>query len=175
MSLKDKSLYLKIFAIYLVYNAFLKIFFTLFNHIIYVEYPEEIARVSFFVIRDNLLTAFFESIARIILSDVFWLLPYTVMNIYIFKKLIKYLIEGREHVYEHLSFVILKVYFFWCIIYLLSIGFGSFLEEDNIGSLLGGGLAPYGGYTITYLLLGNFVFLLIFVPLWNSYIKKWIK
>lgn len=73
-----------------------------------------------------------------------------------------------------MSFEILKVYLFWCLAYLCSIGFGYFLEDNHVGSFFGEHASPYGIYTITSLLLGNFVFLLIFVPLWNKFLKKWV-
>ena len=174
MLLKDRSSSLKLVILYLFYNVCLKIFFSLFNHLLYIEYPEDIKQLSFFVIKDNFLSAFIENLFRVISSDLFWLLPYTIMNIYIFVKLINYLIKENRDVYQYMSFVILKVYFFWCIVYLCSIGFGFFLENGGLGSLLGGVASPYGGYTITYLLLGNFVFVLLFVPLWNKIVKNWV-
>ncbi|MEZ5056307.1 MAG: hypothetical protein R2879_04645 [Saprospiraceae bacterium] len=73
-----------------------------------------------------------------------------------------------------MSFTILKVYLIWTVIYLCSIGFGLALNEGDLESLFAGPYAPYGGLTITYFLLGNFVYLLWFVPLWNWRIKYWV-
>ena len=126
---KDRSSSLKLVILYLFYNVCLKIFFSLFNHLLYIEYPEDIKQLSFFVIKDNFLSTFIENLFRVISSDLFWLLPYTIMNIYIFMKLINYLIKENRDAYQYMSFVILKVYFFWCIVYLCSIGFGFFLEK----------------------------------------------
>jgi hypothetical protein len=163
----------KLLLIYLPYNTFLKAFYVLFNHIIYIEYPENIGQAYFRTTEgDNIIEIIFSNIFLNIIYDFFWLLPATIMNFYIFYKLITSLLQEKENVYEYISFLILKVYLFWCLIYLCSIGFGSFIKEDSLGSLLSGSFAPYGGLMITYILLGNFVFLILFVPLWEKYIKK---
>jgi len=172
--MNKRNRFLKIVLLYIVYNISLKLFFSLFNHLIYIEYPEKIKSVSFIVIKDNILISVLESFFRIVSSDIFWLLPFTIMNIYIFYALIKGLLEGNKNMYQHMSFIILRVYLVWCIIYLCSIGFGFGIEDRSIESLFGGVAAPYGGYTITYLLLGNFIYVLWFVPLWNWRIKNWI-
>ena len=173
MPIKKRSKFIRIFIIYLFYTIFLKTFFFLFNDLIYVGYSDNIKRDLFFEWKgDDLFTKIISTLSVNIIYDFFWLLPYTIMNIYIFIKLISYLLKGGENVYPHLSFIILKVYLFWFLIYLCSIGFGFLITDTYHG--LNGPLAPYGSLTITYLLLGNFVFLLLFTPLWNKYIKKWV-
>jgi hypothetical protein len=49
----------------------------------------------------------------------FWLLPFTIMNLYVFIKLIRHLIEEKKWPYQHISFTLLKVYAIWGVIYLL--------------------------------------------------------
>ena len=121
---------------------------------------------------DDLITKLLSFLSVNLINDLFWFLPYTVMNIYIFIKILCYLKTGKESVYQHVSFTILKVYLFWVLIYLCSIGFGFLITQSYHG--IDGPYAPYGSLTITYLLLGNFVFLLLFAPLWNKYVKMWV-
>ena len=176
MSIRSDNRIVKLFLIYLPYNAFLKAFYVLFNHIIYIEYPENIEQAYFLTTEgDNITQVIFSNIFLIIIYDFFWLLPATIMNFYIFYKMTTSLLQEKEKVHEYISFLLLKVYLFWCLIYLCSIGFGSFIKEDSLGSLLSGPFAPYGGLMITYILLGNFVFLIFFIPLWNRFVKHWLK
>lgn len=173
MPIRSGNNTVKLLLVYLPYNAFLKALYVLFNHIIYIEYPENIEQAYFLTTEgDNITEIIFSNIFLNIIYDFFWLLPATIMNFYIFYKLITSLFHEKKNVYEYISFLLLKVYLFWCLIYLCSIGFGSFIKEDSLESLLAGPFAPYGGIMITYILLGNFVFLILFVPLWEKYIKK---
>lgn len=161
----------RIFSIllfYFSYNLFLKFFFYLFNHILYKSYPENIDQINFFHFEgDNLIDNIISNIFLNVISDWFWLLPFTILNIYIFLKLLKLLAMNEVNIYERMSFILLKVYFIWCLIYLFSIGIGLIIKENTLSSLIGGPFAPYGSYAITYFLLGNFTFLLLFIPLWN--------
>jgi hypothetical protein len=167
-------MYLKIVLLYIFYNYFLKIFFSVFNKMIYVNHFDNVNQKLFFEWKGaGLFTNIASSIAMNIIYDLFWLLPYTIMNVYIFARLIIRLLDGGEEgIYAHLSFTILKVYLFWVVIYLCLTGFG-FFEADTINKL-SSPIAPYGSFTITYLLLGNFVFLILFIPAWNKFLKKWV-
>jgi hypothetical protein len=104
--------------------------------------------------------------------DLFWLLPYTIMNLYVFVKLINHLIQGQGSTYQHVSFVLLKVYLFWSLVSLCIIGYAFYRSGTFDNSL--SPYSPTGSLTILYLLLGNFIFLLVFVPLWNKFIQKWV-
>ena len=173
MPIEKRIKYLKLISIYLCYNIFLKIFFFLANDLIYAGYSDNMKRDLFFEWRGDSLFAKIITILSVnIIYDFFWLLPYTIMNAYIFVKLLTYLLKGGKNVYQYVSFNILKVYLFWFLIYLCSTGFGFLITETYHG--LNGPLAPYGSLTITYLLLGNFVFVLLFVPLWNKIVKNWV-
>jgi hypothetical protein len=93
------------------------------------------------------------------------------MNVSIFASLIIRLLDkGEEDIHAHHSFAILRVYLFWVTMYSFLVGFG-FMKDGPSNAIISA-LSPYGSFTITYLLLGNFVFLLLFVPLWNGCLKK---
>ena len=98
-----------------------------------------------------------------IVVDLFWLLPYTLMNMFIFFKLVTYCwSDDRFSLSDHLNSIIIKVFVTWCFIYLCTIGFGVFGEIKNIGSLLSGPYAPYGSLILVYTVLGNFVYVQLF-------------
>ena len=173
MPVKNKTIYLKIIFLYLCYNLYLKIFFSLANDLIYIGYPHNMKSNLFFQCKGDNMYAKITSIVSVnIIYDLFWFLPFTIMNIYIFIKILRYAKKDENNLYQYGSFTILKVYFFWVLVSFCSIGFGFLITETYHG--LNGPLAPYGSLTITYLLLGNFVYLLSFVPLWNKYIKNWL-
>lgn len=165
--------YLKLFSIYLFYNFFLKFIFFLLNDLIYVEYTDVIKRNLFFEWKADDFYGNIKSILTLsIFYDFIWLLPYTLMNIYIFIRFIRYLCVEGENAYQYIGFIILQVYLFWVFIYFCSIGFGFLITETYYG--INGPLAPYGSFTITYLLLGNSIFILLFIPLWNKFLKDWV-
>ena len=176
MPVKQTNKYLKLTIVYVFYNYFLKVFFYFLNPFIYNDNPDNVSKNLFFEGRPaegvEMVSKVASNIYINIIHDLFGLLPYTLMNLYIFFKLIKHLMKSEERIYQILSFVILKLYLFWCLIYLCYISYiflktGVFKDTNSPHS-------PHGSLTITYMLLGNFVFLLIFVPLWNKFIKKWV-
>ena len=152
---------------------YLKIFFSLANDLIYIGYPHTLKNHLFFQIRgDNLFSKITSIISINIIYDLFWFLPYTIMNIYVFTMILRHAQRDEKSLFQHGSFTILKVFSFWVLAYFCSIGFGFLITETYYG--LNGPLAPHGSLTITYLLLGNFVYLLSFGPLWKKYIKNWL-
>ena len=174
MPVRQAVSYLKLIVIYVFYNYFLKVFFHLLYPIVYANSLNNIKRALFFQGKGDTIVAkaistFFANIAM----DLFWLLPYTIVNLYFFTKLIRHLVKNEEKAYQHLSFTLLKLYLFCCLIYL---GYANYIfltthtyEDSNSP------LSPHGSLTITYMLLGNFIFLLIFVPMWNRFLKKkWV-
>ena len=167
--------YLKLVLIYVFYTYFLKVFFHFLTPLIYAYSPENIDRDLFFEgkgdsVVTKIISIFFVNIAM----DLIWLLPFTIMNLFVFIKLIGHLIKGNGSTYQYISFILLKVYLFWCLIYLCYFSFVFFTNKtfDNDGGI--SPYFPYGSATIIYFLLGNFCFLLIFVPLWNKFLKKWV-
>ncbi len=175
MPVKQTTKYLKLIVIYIFYNYFLKVFFHFLTPLIYVYSPENIDRDLFLEGKgDSIATKIISIIFVNIFFDLLWLLPFTIMNLYIYIKLVCHLIKGEGRTYQYISFILLKVYFLWCLIYLCAIGF-VFFKTNNLEN--DGGMSPYfpyGSATIIYFLMGNFCFLLIFVPLWDKLIKKWI-
>lgn len=173
--LLTKNNWWKISILYFGYNMYTKIFFSIINHIIYVEYPEKIDSVSFFVISKNFLISFLESTSRVIVSDLLWLAPYTVMNMFVFLVLIDSLLKEQSNFLSRLTLLLMKVYLLWVLVYLFSIGLGTNLKESGIGSFLSGPFSPYGSYTITYFLLGNFTFFYIVDIFLKKILSRWIK
>lgn len=175
MPVKQTIRYLKLIAIYIFYNYFLKVFYHLLNPLIYAYSPENIDRDLFFEGKGDWIATKIASIIFLnIFNDLVWLLPFTIMNLYVFIKLIDHLTKGEARTYQYFSFILLKVYLFWCMIYLCYFGFVFFTAKtfDKDGGI--SPYFPYGSATIIYFLLGNFCFLLIFVPMWDKFIKKWV-
>ena len=122
--------YLKLVLIYVFYTYFLKVFFHLFSPLIYAYSPENIDRDLFFEgkgdsVVTKIISIFFVNIAM----DLIWLLPFTIMNLFVFIKLIGHLIKGNGSTYQYISFILLKVYLFWCLIYLCYFSFVFFTNN----------------------------------------------
>ncbi len=175
MSLRTKNNILKVILVYIFYNQSLKIFFVITNNLLYIDFPEHNISKDVFLQHqgENLLMKFVSLICVNIFNDLFWALPYTIMNLYIFSKLLRNLNTGNKYVYHQMSFIILTIFTLYCVIYLCFIGYDLLFSDSY--QALDSPYAPYGSFTITYLLLGNFVFLLTFLPLWNKFIGSWIK
>lgn len=154
---------------------YLKTFFSITNHVIYVEYPEKIDSISFFVISENILISLLENVSRVLVSDLFWLLPYTAMNMFVFYVFVVSLLKGHDNFLPKLVLTLMKLYLLWVFAYLLLTGFGTNLKENGIGSFLSGPFSPYGSYTITYFLLGNFTFLYIVDTFLKKRLGRWIR
>ncbi len=175
MPIMIKNNFLKWVVIYVYYNYFLKILFVLINNLLYINLPEQNIRSDIFrqhrgdEMWEKLISIIFGNIAY----DLIWVLPYTIMNLYIFVKLLRMLNSANEFVLQKISFTILKKFTLCCVFHLCFVGFEKLFTDSN--QTIYGPYAPYGSFTITYLLLGNFVFLVTFVPLWNKFIGSWIK
>lgn len=173
MPVKQTVRYLKLIVIYVFYNYFSKVFFYLLRPLIYADHLDNLNKKLFFQKNgDSIVTKIKSIIFLNLINDLFWLLPYTIVNLYFFIKLINHLVKNEEKIYQHLSFILLKMYIFCCLTYMAYANY--IFLKTNAYKDLDSPLSPHGSLTIIYMLLGNFCFLLIFVPLWNKFIKKWI-
>ena len=136
---------------------------------LYLEYPNNDNGFIFVIDKGDYFTSFLATVYLNIVADLFWLLPFTLMNMFIFFKLVtcRWSDDGFS-LPDRLNSVIIKVFVAWCFIYLFTIGFGVFGEIKDIGSLLSGPYAPYGSFVLVYTVLGNFVY----VQLLNLVLNK---
>ncbi len=174
MQVIRRTKYLKILLLYIFYNLFIKVFFILCNDLIFAGIPHYVNDDIYLQYKGpSVLRNLGILISLSLIFDLIWLLPYTLMNAYVFYRLIVLSKSESRYVSARMSFTILLLYFIWCMVYLGISGVHYLTSTSQ--RILFGPCAPYGSFTITYFLLGNFVFLLIFVPLWNKYLGSWIK
>lgn len=165
----------KLFTIYLAYNLFIKAFYAGVSPILYIENSDINYNISFLPIEWSAPFSFFGNVYALVVLDLFWLFPFTIMNLHLYINLIQQLLKSRVGIYQIQSFVILRTYLIWCAFYCCAICFNYWSKGTNSGGLFSGPFSPYSDISITYLLLGNFVFMLFFVPLWNLFVREWLE
>lgn len=158
----------KVFIIYLGYSCFLKLFHFSFSQALYVEIDHEFGHDIFL---QGMGDGFFEKLRSLIglniAYDLFWLLPYTVMNVYLFLQLIDLLESRVEDVYHVICLRILQVFLVWSLI--------AFVVGLNGGDAFQGVYSPYSSFSIVYTVVGNFVFASLFIPLWKWKLGYWFQ
>lgn len=162
----------KLFFLYIFYNLYLKLFYNYSVQTIYFEYPADLNAFSFPFVEGNIFRNILGTIYANVLTDLFWLLPFTIMNIVVFSQLARSnSSESRKLFLNHLNSLILKAYAVWGCIYIIAILVGINQKRD-LDLITGDPYAAYGHLALVYFLLGNFTFFNIVLPLLVGFLKK---
>ena len=163
----------KLILLYLFYAVYLRIFYSLFVEIIYYEYPARLNNFFFpFLVERNIFLNILGTIWGNLLVDLFWLLPFTVMNIVVFSQLTRSIFSGNRRLFlNHINSLMLKAYAVWVCIYVIVILF-AYAQEGDLYVPNYATYAPFGHLALVYFLLGNFTFFNVVLPLLDSFLRK---
>lgn len=167
----DKIMLLKrmvLVVLFFCHNYFLKFFHFSISNVLYDEKFLFARKDLFFRIEgDNLFEKLNFLFVVNLFNDLFWYLPITVLNTYLFYMLITSLKGNRGNVLHLYSYRILQVFLVWTVLALFLNSCGSTLFKDD--------LAPYSSLILLYVFLGNFVFASLFIPLWKWKLEGWLQ
>jgi hypothetical protein len=166
--LLDKGEKTQVIVLYLIYNIFLKFLCSLIAPILYIENINYSESINFTIWKNSLFESIFVTIYCNLILDLFWLLPFTLVNVFIFYKWL------NKFSMDYINSLILKIYIIWCLLYGFSLGVKLSNSSDGLDLSFWGPYAPHGYLIIVYFLIGNFLYFNIVLPLLNMLYTKLI-
>jgi hypothetical protein len=158
----------QVIVLYLVYNIFLKFLCSLIAPILYIENNDYSESINFAIWKNSLFESIFVTIYWNLILDLFWLLPFTLVNIFIFYKWL------NKFSIDYINSLVLKIYIIWCLFYGFSLGVKLYNRSGGLDLSFWGPYAPHGYLTIVYFLIGNFLYFNIVLPLLKTLYTKQI-
>lgn len=163
-----------LFLLYVIYNIFIKVFYSIVEPVLFTEFPGRIAGLSF--LKDtstNPATYITSNVFNNILFDWIYLFPVTTMNLIFFATLLSRHINAKKSILAHQAVLLLTTFCCWSALCWIVFGLKNISISAGFITTMVSAYPPYGSLMIVYYLLGNFVFALIFKSLWSWKLKEW--